>query len=159
VDRIDRIGNGAVQTYGIWDYKSGGDFGYDRADPFRQGRKVQPFVYVTLVGHRLRTAVSPQARVEYFGFFFPGVKTVGERLQWTPHDLANGEEVLGNLCQLIAEGVFVATNDYEHDCKYCEYKGICGDGATVSAAVKRKLELDENRMLQPFRALRPKPPK
>ncbi len=155
VDRIDRIGNGAVQTYAIWDYKSGSDYGYDRADPFRQGRKVQPFVYVTLVGHRLRNAVSPQARVECFGFFFPGVKTVGERLQWTPHDLACGEEVMRHLCQLITDGVFVATDHFEHDCKFCDYQGICGDGATVSAAVKRKLGFGDNCMLQPFRALRP----
>lgn len=40
VDRVDRIGSGAVHTSGIWDYKSGGTWGYDRADLLRQGRKV-----------------------------------------------------------------------------------------------------------------------
>jgi ATP-dependent helicase/nuclease subunit B len=154
VDRIDRIGSGAVETYGIWDYKSGGTWGYDRADPLRQGRKVQPFVYVTIVGHCLKKAVTPEARVEFFGFFFPGVKAVGERLRWTPQELATGGEVLQNLCQLVADGVFVATNDYKQDCTYCDYLGICGDVVALSESVNRKLELSGNRMLEPFRVLR-----
>ncbi|MFO8009141.1 MAG: PD-(D/E)XK nuclease family protein, partial [Candidatus Brocadiia bacterium] len=154
VDRIDRIGNGAVHTYGIWDYKSGSTWGYDRADPLRQGRKVQPFIYMTVVGHRLREKIDCQARVEYFGFFFPGVRAVGERLQWTPSELAGGGQVLQNLCQVVADGVFVATNDHEQDCTYCDYQGICGDVETLSATVNRMLECPENRMLDPFRNLR-----
>lgn len=57
VDRIDRIGQGAVETYAVWDYKSGSAWKYDEADPFRQGRVVQPTLYIAMVAHRLRASM------------------------------------------------------------------------------------------------------
>ena len=96
VDRIDQLGGGAVQTYAVWDYKSGGDYGYDQADPLKQGRKVQPYLYATIVAHRLREVIGPDATVEYFGFFFPGERTIGKRLRWTPRRAGRGRIDLGH---------------------------------------------------------------
>ncbi len=153
VDRIDRIGGGAVHTYGIWDYKTGSDWGYERNDPFVQGRKVQPYLYVTIAGHCLRQRVSEDARVEYFGFFFPGVRTDGSRMQWTPDELRRGPEILGHLCRIVANGAFVATDDAA-DCKYCDYRAICGDVETLAQESCSKMNDDHNDMLEPFRTLR-----
>ena len=33
IDRIDAIGPPEVQRFAIWDYKSGGDYGYKQDDP------------------------------------------------------------------------------------------------------------------------------
>jgi predicted amidohydrolase len=47
------------------------------SDPFRQGRVVQPALYVTMVARRLKEAVSAKTRVVQFGFFFPGARERG----------------------------------------------------------------------------------
>jgi RecB family exonuclease len=155
VDRVDRIGTGAVQTFAIWDYKSGSAFKYTQADPFRQGRVIQPFLYLSLVGHRLREAVSPEAHVGLFGFFFPGVRERGLRMDWASERLAAGSEVLERLCQIIREGAFLATDNAKEDCGYCNYLSICGNVEAVAAASRRKLDNPSNTLLQPFLELRP----
>lgn len=154
IDRIDRISKGIVQTYGIWDYKTGSTYGYDKAEPFRQGRLVQPYLYVTMVSHRLRQAVSPDAQVAHFGFFFPGTKARGQRIQWTPAELDAGKELLGNLVEIVSQGAFLATNDWKQDCTFCDYRPICGDFAAVSAASQSMLDHEKNKILAPFRAAR-----
>jgi ATP-dependent helicase/nuclease subunit B len=154
VDRIDRIGDGALQTYAIWDYKSGGAGKYSRSDPFQQGRVMQPALYLAMVGHRLREVVSPQARIVSFGFFFPGTRARGDRLKWTAERLAEGDVVLERLCRLAANGAFLATDNHEVDCSFCDYQGICGDVEAVASASKRKLRNAHNTLLQPFLELR-----
>ena len=154
MDRIDRLGTGAIETYAIWDYKSGSTYGYDVNDPIRQGRKVQPYLYATIVAHRLREAVSPQATVAYFGFFFPGVRAAGRRLQWTPEQLAEGASILDLLCQTVAKGAFVPTTDHKEDCKFCDYRTICGDTERVADGSQAMLKSPSNTALEPFRKLR-----
>lgn len=157
VDRIDQVGSGAVQTFGVWDYKTGSTWKYDPVDPFRQGRVLQPYLYVTMVGHRLREAVDAGARVEFFGFFFPGTKAVGDRLSWTPMQLANGKQILEWLCQVVRGGAFLATTDHERDCGYCNYQAICKDIAVVAGRSRIKLENPANEILQPMHELRNNP--
>ncbi len=154
VDRVDRIGTGAVQTFAIWDYKSGSAFKYLQADPFRQGRVIQPFLYVSLVAHRLREVVSPEASVGLFGFFFPGVRERGLRMHWVPESLAAGSEILQRLSQIIRSGAFLATDNWKDDCGYCDYQSICGNVEAVAAASRRKLDNPSNTLLQPFLELR-----
>jgi hypothetical protein len=153
IDRIDLIGDGAVKTFAIWDYKTGSSWSYKRDDPFQQGRFLQPYLYVTMVTHRLRMAVDPDAAVRYFGFFFPGAKGRGERITWTGETLASGREILESLVQIVSSGAFSATNNVE-DCKFCNYRGVCGDVDAVVAASKAKLAVPENQLLTPMRELR-----
>jgi len=154
IDRIDQVGGGAIETYAVWDYKTGSMYGYDRADPFRQGRLMQPLLYVSIVSHRLREAVSPKAQVINFGFFFPGIRAAGQRVSWSSSELAAGMNILEQLCEVIHHGAFLPTNDHETDCTYCDYVTICGDVATVAAASRRKLDNRGNRLLKPLRELR-----
>lgn len=153
IDRIDLIGDGAVKTFAIWDYKTGSTWGYKAADPFRQGRILQPYLYVTMVTHQLRATIGPDSSATYFGFFFPGAKARGERITWTNETLAEGQEILESLVEIVSSGSFLATND-ESDCTYCNYRGICGDTATVVAASQAKLDQPENQLLIPMRDLR-----
>jgi ATP-dependent helicase/nuclease subunit B len=154
VDRIDRLGTGAIETYAIWDYKSGSTYGYDANDPMRQGRKVQPYLYATIVAHRLREAVSAQSQVAYFGFFFPGIRAIGRRLQWTPEQLAEGAGFVDLLCQTVAQGAFVPTTDHAEDFKFCDYRTICGDTQRVASWSQAMLKNSSNTALEPFRKLR-----
>ena len=138
IDRIDLVGDGAVKTFAIWDYKTGSTWGYEREEPFQQGRILQPYLYVTMVTHRLRASVDPDAAVSQFGFFFPGTKARGERITWTQDMLAPGREILERLVQIVRSGAFLATNN-ETDCRYCDYRGVCGDVPSVVAASQAKL--------------------
>jgi ATP-dependent helicase/nuclease subunit B len=158
IDRIDRVGDPSEQTYAVWDYKSFSPTKYDRPDPFWQGRIVQHALYLAMATTCLREKVSPQARVTQFGFFFPGTRGRGRRLQWTPDQLAAGAEVMGRLCAIIAGGAFLATNNARNgfeDCRHCDYVGICGDLRATVAASQHKLANPANTTLEPFRQLRP----
>ena len=92
IDRIDLVGDGAVKTFAIWDYKTGSALDYKPDKPFQQGRILQPYLYVTMVTHRLRETVDPDATVSYFGFFFPGVKAGGNRIPWTKRSWPRGRD-------------------------------------------------------------------
>lgn len=155
VDRIDRIGTAGAQTFGVWDYKTGSTWGFNQAEPFQQGRKIQPYLYVTMVAHRLRQHVGSQAEVSYFGFFFPGLKAVGDRLQWTVKELQDGKQILEALCQVLSTGAFVGTNAPETDCTYCEYRPICEPLQMVALQTDLKLANPANKLLEPIRCLRP----
>ena len=154
VDRIDRAG-GAAGGWAIWDYKTGGTWGYDRSDPFPEGRKIQPYLYFRMVERRLRDAVDPQARVRSFGYFFPGAKGRGERIGWEAGRLAAGGEVLARLCRIIATGAYAATIDAGKDCRHCDYRGACGDVDAQARASARKILAGEP-LLAPLGELREK---
>ena len=154
VDRIDSTGGPDV-GWTIWDYKTGGTWGYDRADPFPEGRKIQPYLYFRMVERCLRDAVGPQAAVRSFGYFFPGVKGRGERIGWDAGRLAAGGEVLAGLCRIITSGAFAATTDADKDCRLCDYRIACGDVEAQAAACVRKVQAGEP-LLEPLRELRAK---
>ena len=143
----------ATSTYAIWDYKSGSAWNYKEADPFRQGRVIQPTLYIAMVAHRLRAELSSKAKVARFGFFFPGTKERGRRIEWDTEKLAEGKEVLGQLVDIIRQGAFLAT-DNKDDCNYCNYASICGDAEAVAAVSTQKLANAGNKALQPIRELR-----
>ena len=150
IDRIDRIAGGAIETYAVWDYKTGSTYGYDPADPFRQGRLIQPLLYVSIVTHRLQATVSEDARLANFGFFFPGRQAAGQRVSWPATELRAGLHVLEKLCQIIQSGAFLPTNDVD-DCRFCDYQAVCGDVEAVTAASQRKLDQAAHHPLKELR--------
>lgn len=151
IDRVDLTGE-KPPAYSIWDYKTGSAWGYSEFDPFRQGRRVQHCIYLMLVRARLKEIV-PKAKVDLFGFFFPGVKARGERLAWTPKQLAGGDIVLQRLCEMAASGCFPHT-DNPDDCAFCDFAPVCRDLDAVTAASQRKLSNAANKSLKSFRDLR-----
>lgn len=153
IDRIDQIGSGSIRTYAIWDYKTGSTRGYEPNDPFNKGRHLQPYLYATIVAHRLEQLDPGQSAVKSFGFFFPGRRGAGRRISWSREQLEPGSVLLSQLCEAIRKGAFLATNNSD-DCKYCEYQAICGDVDEVALASHRKLENPSNQDLIPFKQLR-----
>jgi len=154
VDRIDSTA-GVAGGWAIWDYKTGSTWGYDRAEPFSEGRKIQPYLYFRMVEQRLRDAVGPRAAVRSFGYFFPGARGRGERIGWDAGRLAAGGEVLAGLCRVITSGAFAATTDADKDCRLCDFRGACGAVAAQAAASVRKIQSGEP-LLEPLRVLRAK---
>jgi ATP-dependent helicase/nuclease subunit B len=154
VDRIDQVGEGAQRAYRIVDYKTGSHTHYLRHDTFRQGRVIQPVVYLTMVRHRLREVCgADDVRVHHFSFFFPGPRAHGMRIGWDQDRLAQGHEILALLCQVVQRGAFLATTDHK-DCHHCDYERVCGDVVEVAAGSQRKLANPANTLLQPFLELR-----
>jgi ATP-dependent helicase/nuclease subunit B len=152
IDRVDRAG-GTVDGWEIWDYKTGGTWGFDPSNPFPEGRKIQPYLYVRMVERRLREAFDPRAAVLRFGYFFPGARGRGERIAWEAAELAAGADVLGQLCRIIAAGAFAATTDADHDCRHCDYRAACGDVDAQARASARKV-LAGDPLLAPLARLR-----
>ena len=153
IDRVDRISKDGSPGYAIWDYKSGGGYGYDQSNPFRNGRLLQPFLYVSVLRHRLRQLGQTKDAAVSFGYFFPHAKTAGLRMSWTHGELKRGDAILQSICTLIASGVFIATTD-DSDCKFCDYQSVCGETKLVALNSKNMAVEPSNEVLRPFSELR-----
>jgi RecB family exonuclease len=154
IDRIDRLGSSGSERYAIWDYKSGSDWAFDQARPFQGGRKLQPYLYLGMLRHRIPAAGGKAESVSSFGYFFPSAKTEGRRIQWAVGDLSSGDAVLRHLCDLMQRGAFIATNE-PGDCNYCDYKSVCGDPQQVTQQAKAKAtEPCNQQLLLPWIELR-----
>lgn len=154
IDRVDRLLVNGSERYAIWDYKSGSDFGFSQEDPFQSGRKLQPFLYVGMLRHRIAATGGKADAVASFGYFFPTPRTEGRKLQWTSGELKRGDEVLRQICDLIKSGVFVATTD-PSDCKFCDYLSVCKYPDFVAAeSLHKAIEPCNQIILKPWIQLR-----
>lgn len=150
VDRVDETGAG---RYAIWDYKIGSGYGYDRVDPFRQGRRVQSVLYLQMIETAVRAKLNPEAIVERFGYFFPSIRAHGLRIDWDAQTLSAGLEMLERICGAVEAGAFLATDD-SNDCRYCDYASICRNVDRVTSHSKTLLDRDDLVPLKHFRELR-----
>jgi RecB family exonuclease len=151
--RIDRVDQTGPSRYAVWDYKLGSGWGYQQTDPFCRGRRVQSVLYVQMIEAALREMIDPQAVVERFGYFFPGIRAHGHRVAWTADLLAPGLAMLERLGSLIAAGAFHAT-DHKDDCRWCDYQEVCGDYEGAAAHTRVLLERGDLPVLAHFRELR-----
>jgi len=155
IDRVDQVGDEAARKFSVWDYKTGSTHKYEQRDyPFHQGRVIQHALYVMIAAARLREKISSEAEVTDFGYFFPGSKNPGLIKSYDVRELLSEVgDVLNLLCNLARSGTFVATEN-EEDCKYCDYRCICGDGKEAAAIVKKKMQNEDNKELEDFKELR-----
>lgn len=154
IDRIDRLNQSGSESFAIWDYKSGSDWGFSVEDPFMQGRKLQSFLYVGMLRHRLAAVGKNKNVATSFGYFFPNAKTQGQRIEWISADLIHGDAILQDICQLIQRGVFPATTDPK-DCQYCDYNTVCQDTDWVAAeSIRMSLESRNQESLGLWKKLR-----
>jgi ATP-dependent helicase/nuclease subunit B len=129
-DRIDRVPSDGSTGYTVWDYKSGSDNRYSFDAPFQQGRKLQSFLYVHMLRHRLAATGLDEPHQISFGYFFPSPIAQGNRIKWSISELKQGEPILRAVCNTIRSGIFPATTNDE-DCGYCEYVDVCGEPKLV----------------------------
>jgi len=155
IDRVDQIGDESNWRFSIWDYKTGRIYKkYRDADPFAQGRLVQHALYMTMAESVLKRKVHRKAVVEQAGYYFPTGRGQGERIVKTREQLAEAGQIMERLCQIVAGGGFLATNDPEEDCGYCDYQMVCHDLEATAAASQLKLDNGRNQSLKPIRELR-----
>jgi len=132
IDRIDRAGEG---VYHVWDYKTGRTYGFDEHRHFRGGRQIQHALYA-IAAEQIIKGLLPEAkpRVTISGYYFPTER--GEGLRICRHQQDNREQVaqlLNNLFDILAEGIFVAADDGER-CGICDYRDVCGGEVAVARA-------------------------
>ncbi|HUP01204.1 MAG TPA: PD-(D/E)XK nuclease family protein [Gemmatimonadota bacterium] len=120
IDRVDREGDGGEgEKLVIVDYKTGSTYKYSaRFGTWSGGRHLQHLVYSRVARLLYGREVS---RMEYW---FPTAKGENQRAAYPVEKLADGDRVLETLCETIAQGRFVPTED-ANDCTYCDYKQIC----------------------------------
>ena len=150
IDRVDETGMG---QYSVWDYKISSGYGYDQADPFRQGRRVQNVLYLRMIELAIRHALDPKAHVGQFGYFFPSIRAHGLRVDWNADELSGGVEILEQICESVEAGAFVATDQVD-DCRFCDYASICRNVNQVTSHSKYLLDRDDLVPLKHFRGLR-----
>jgi RecB family exonuclease len=152
IDRIDELGEPGSLRFSVCDYKTGSTYGYKPEDPFRQGRRVQNFIYMMQAQSRLAECY-PGAYVESFQYFFPSTRAYGERIEWDAETLAQGISILERLCDMLARGCFPFSDD-AGDVSMSDYRAAFGDIEAAAAAAERKLSNPENEALAPLRELR-----
>jgi hypothetical protein len=157
VDRIDRLITTpdsplTTHSYFVWDYKTGGTDDYVDEGQLRSGRLLQPLLYLMMVEQRLRETIDPQAVVEGVGFFFPGTRGLGDRLQWTREELRQHLKVLDRILDVVEKGTFLATDDRDV-CERCDYRHAC-DLRRVHGESRFKLGFKANESLDSLRVLR-----
>ncbi len=158
IDRIDKVAGNKANAFAIWDYKTGGTWKYTQEPrPFWAGRVVQHALYTMVMNNRLQALPDefPGARIEQFGYFFPS--ETGRRRKDRIHAQAaraRRRGALEKLATIASSGAFLATNQHDKDCNFCDYIGICGDVVRVAAASDRKLKSQANLILTPYAELR-----
>jgi hypothetical protein len=153
--RIDRVDQIAGHKFGIIDYKTGGSYGFEPKDPFRQGRHVQNVLYLVMMQQRLQEAVAKDAVVAQFGYFFPNHKELGKRVEWEAADLQGGLPVVELLVDMLARGCFPLSNDFAKDLEFPnDYSSAFGDARAGAQAITAKMANPQNKALVPFISLR-----
>lgn len=132
IDRVDKVGG---HDYDIWDYKTGGTYGYPDNGCFSKGKALQHALYAIAAEIILKqTGVDKSASVSRSGYFFPTEKGTGKRLPRTRNDDAL-KKILNALFDIIKTGVFLPSDD-DSSCTFCDYASVCGADATDTAAGK-----------------------
>jgi ATP-dependent helicase/nuclease subunit B len=118
VDRIDRLPSGGLR---VIDYKTGAAGYYEkkRGEPlFSGGRRIQAGVYAQVVEDVLR------APVELFEYVFPSSRGQHGRVPYFPEELDAAGPIISRLLDLVAGGLFLATDD-PGDCAFCDFREVC----------------------------------
>ena len=150
IDRVDRTPDG---RWRVWDYKTGGLYGWDGTWIFSGGKKVQHAIYERALAAALRArGIDEDPVIESSGYYFPTPKGGGERVVRTTQRGAL-EKVLNRAFDVIAAGFFAHPED-AGECRFCDFATVCGgaDAAAERAAAKYE-ENAESRQVSLLRRL------
>ena len=142
IDRINKVAASKANTFAIWDYKTGGTWKFTQERrPFWAGRLVQHGALHDGDEQSIPALPDefPGASVERFGYFFPSEKGNGEK-STSSRAARVRRPGSGSVTRIASSGAFLATNQHDKDCNFCDYIGICGDVASVAEASAGKLK-------------------
>ena len=152
IDRVDqRLGESGGE-FRIIDYKTGNPKNYQDPKYYSRGKIVQHAIYLHMAEAFLRSRERQKNATFDFAFFFPTVKAYGLRILKNEQECRLGTSVVRTLCDIIANGTFLATVDAT-TCSYCDYSLICGNAAITSACSRNKLDNPSNIKLESFRKI------
>jgi ATP-dependent helicase/nuclease subunit B len=132
IDRIDQLADG---TFEILDYKTGSYFAPAWLGTFAGGRRLQHALYGLAAVDILKAANHKKPAVVGATYYFSSAKGQQHPKHIPAQPTAEVVKVLGDLRDVIAQGVFVHTHDKE-DCKFCDYGAACGASALTRAEAK-----------------------
>ena len=117
--RIDRVDDHGSHLR-VVDYKTGSDWGHDhRSGVYRGGRRLQHALYSAAVA-------AVQGRpVDCMEYRFPTRRGENRTRSYPVSDLQHGGALVAQMLDGAAAGMFPATDTAE-DCRYCDYKEVCG---------------------------------
>ena len=134
IDRIDQI---KPHTYAVWDFKTGGTWGFDDRLSLQGGKRLQYALYAWALEEHLRqSGADPQARVVRGGYVFPTEKGEGRVVEASTADRTELAQVLDILYDIIKSGSFTVSTAADA-CKYCRYNYACGGETARSRARAR----------------------
>ncbi len=132
IDRIDQVG---PSRFEIIDYKTGEYYAPNWQGTFAGGKRLQHAIYGLAAVELLRREFDPKATVVAAEYYFPSEKGGRERKRIATQPVATVAEVLSDLRQVIASGLFIHSHD-EDACKWCQHGLACGRGVQVRAESK-----------------------
>jgi len=149
IDRIDRIRD---NVYSVWDYKTGGTYGYEDHQFLRRGRQLQHALYAIAAEQVIsHTVPGSSPRVEISGYYFPTEKGEGRRVSRVQSDQVILCQALSHLFDLMAVGTFVAAEDGDK-CTFCDYRQVCNQPRATARS--RELVNGRSTCLGPWRRLK-----
>lgn len=152
IDRLDRAGKDS--EYHVWDYKTGGTYGFEEDEYISGGEHLQHGLYAEVAEQILRAGGDKKARVTKTGYIFPTEKgTCDGKGGVFERDTARKEEwkaALRILLDMISRGRFILSGG---DCGYCDYSEICGDGS-AEKRLKEKAKNPKNKILADWQELK-----
>ena len=117
VDRVDDHGT----HLRVVDYKTGSGYGYSsRSGVYNGGRRLQHFVYTATV------ATLHDRPVDAMEYHFPTRRGENRIRGYDASKLRHGGHLVASLLEWMNEGWFPATDNPRDDCRYCDYKEVCG---------------------------------
>ena len=145
--KIDRIDQDGDNNFLVLDYKTGSTYNFKANNHYQRGKQLQHTLYSIAFEEELKNS-GDGGKVAYGGYIFPTVKGEGQRFLRSQEDRQPFYEIIENLCQILATGAFVMTDD-SGDCRFCDYLIIC-----TQPNSKEKLADGANVDLEPFRRLK-----
>jgi ATP-dependent helicase/nuclease subunit B len=132
IDRIDQVG---PSRFEIIDYKTGGYYAPNWKGTFAGGTRLQHAIYGLAAVELLRRELDPKAIVVAAEYYFPSEKGGRERKRIATQPVATVAQVLSDLRQVIASGLFVHSLN-EDACRWCQHGLACGRGVLARAEPK-----------------------
>ncbi|MDR1520364.1 MAG: PD-(D/E)XK nuclease family protein, partial [Planctomycetota bacterium] len=138
IDRVDRLAAGGLS---VIDYKTGAAGKFSLDDPLRQGRHLQPLLYILMLERALAMLGRPEEVAE-FSYFFPMPRQEGRSIRYRRQALADaGKPVLASLLALIRDGLFPFSNEAA-DVEYSDYLPVYGDVGELAGQAAGKMRND-----------------
>ncbi|HUF17579.1 MAG TPA: PD-(D/E)XK nuclease family protein, partial [Thermoanaerobaculia bacterium] len=135
--RIDRVDLDDLEPlWDVWDYKSGSRYKFAGGGRLRKGTRIQHAIYARAI-EALLAAKGLEGRVRRSGYYFTSRKGDGHRIDILS-ERGELERVLTLLCDVVASGTFL--HGPENECKFCDYRVICGDVKEAEEGSARKIE-------------------